>query len=139
VSELDAFMSALQTKWSGVSGIKRAPEHPLENLNEFPIAISYFVTGRFDYGPATIGIHRVHSDVLLSRSMLPHDEAAARPFILRWLAAIAGDVTLGGVCDHCILQDYEMGGITYNEQQQFFGVRFIHEVKIHHTGIVVAA
>ena len=137
--ELDTFMSALQTKWAGVSGIKMAPEHPLEGVPEFPTVVSYFAGGRFSYGPATIGVHRVHSDVLLSRSSLPYDEAAARPFILRWLAAIAGDVTLGGACDHCILQDYEMGGITYNEQQKFFGVRFINEVKIHHSGVTVAA
>lgn len=137
--ELDTFMTQLSTAWEAVTGIKDAPEHPLEGLAEFPIVISYFVRGRFIYGPAAFGIHTVHSDVLLGRTVLPEDEAQARPFILRWLTAVAANVTMSGSCEHCHLTDYEYGRLEYNEQASFFGVRFVHEVKVQHRGITVSA
>jgi hypothetical protein len=139
--ELDNFIAALTTNLAAMTGIKVAPEHPPEALNEFPFAVSYFTRGEFDYsqsGPS-IGLHTVHVDIHLGRSVLHHDEKHARPFILRGLTMIAGNLKMNNTCDHCILKSYEYGGLGYGETLKTFGVRYILEVKIKHTGITVAA
>ena len=139
--ELDSFITALTTKLAVMTGIKAAPEHPPEALSEFPFAVCYFVRGTFDYsqsGPA-IGLHVVNVDIHLGRSSLPHDEEQARPFILRGLIMLAGNVKMSNTCDHCLLRNYEYGGLGYGESLKTFGVRYVLEVKIKHAGVTVTA
>ena len=137
--ELDNFITALTTKFEEVTGVVRAPEHPPEKLNEFPIVICYYVSGTFNYsaGGPCIGMHRVHGDLHLSRSNLPHDEEFARPFILRVLAKVADNLKMSSTCEHCLLTEYQYGGLNYGTDKTF-GVRFIFEVKIKHSGITVS-
>lgn len=138
--ELDDFITALTGKMEAMAGVKDAPLHPPEGLHEFPTVVCYFARGDFNYSQTglVIGVHTVHADVHLSRSNLPHDEEYARPYILRGLAAVAGAVRMDATCEHCIMTGYEYGGMTYGEQKTF-GVRYILEVKIKHSGITVAA
>ena len=138
--ELDAFGTALATVLeSGLTGIKEAHEHPLEGLNEFPVAVIYFVNGRFWYGAGspTVGVHQVQADVHLGRSVLPEDSATARPYILLALATIADNMKMSGTCEHCLLERYEIGGMQYADKETF-GVRLFLEVKILHGGISVS-
>jgi hypothetical protein len=138
--ELDDFIVALTTKMEEMTGVLDAPVHPPEGLSAFPVVICYFVGGTFTYsqaGPA-IGVHTVHADVHLGRSQLPHDEEYARPFILRGLVKFAANVQMDSTCDHCLLTGYEYGSIGYGSKETF-GVRYILEVKIKHSGITVTA
>ena len=138
--ELDLFITQLTTVLGGMTGVKQAPEHPPEGLNEFPIVICYVVKGRFSYGAGApcVGVHTIHADVHLGRSVLPSDEEYARPYILRALAAIAGHVHMHGTCEHCLLNEYQYGRLGYGTTETF-GVRLVLEVKILHAGITVAA
>jgi len=138
--ELDDFITALTGHLEEMTGIRDAPEHLLEAINEFPTVISYFVSGHFEYGAGSpcIGVHRVQADVHLGRSVLPEDEAAARLYILRGLVKLAANVTMDGTCAHCLLRDYEIGRIGYGGAETF-GVRYILEVKIKHEGVTVSA
>lgn len=138
--ELDAFITALTTKFGGVTGVKSAPENPPEALNEFPVVVCYFVRGDFTYGQSSpaIGLHTVHADLHLSRSNLPEDEKAARPFILRALVMTAGNLKMDSTCEHCLLTNYQYGGLDYGKQKTF-GIRFTFETKIKHTGVTVSA
>ena len=138
--ELDNFITELSTVMETMTGVKDAPEYPPEGLNEFPTVVCYFVVGTFTYsqaGPA-IGVHRVHADVHLGRTILPHDEEYARPYILRALTAIASNVQMSSTCEHCLLTGYEYGRLGYGGKETF-GVRLILEVKIKHSGITVSA
>ena len=137
--ELDSFITALTTKLEEMTGVKDAPEHPPEKLNQFPIVVCYFVRGEFNYsaGGPCIGMHTVYADVHLARSSLPHDEQYARPFILRGLSKIADNLKMDSTCEHCLLTGYEYGSLGYGDQTTF-GVRYILEVKIKHSGITVS-
>lgn len=138
--ELDNFITELTTVMAAMTGIKGAPENPPEGLNDFPVVVCWIELGRFTYSQAgpCIGMHRVNCDVHLGRSNLPEDEKAARPYILRGLTAIAGNLTMSSTCEHCLLTDYRYGRLGYGESETF-GVRFILDVKIKHSGITVAA
>lgn len=138
--ELDNFITALTTVLGAVTGVEAAYENPPEALNEFPAVVPYFVRGDFSYGQSApaIGLHTVHADLHISRSQLPTDEAAARPFILRFLIAIAGNLKMSATCDHCLLKSYSYGRLGYAGKETFGG-RFVLEVKIKHSGITVSA
>jgi hypothetical protein len=138
--ELDLFITQLTTVLGAMTGIKQAPEHPPEALNEFPAVICYFVKGEFSYGAgaAAVGVHMVHADVHLGRSVLPSDEEYARPYILRALTAIAGHLQMNSTCEHCVLNEYQYGRLGYAGAETF-GVRLVLEVKFLHSGITVAA
>lgn len=138
--ELDEFITALTTVLESMTGIIDAPEHPPEGINEFPFVVCYLAQGRFSYGTdsPTIGVHTVHADVHIARSMLPSDEEASRPYILRGLAAIAGNVRMSSTCEHCLLRSYQYGQLNYGDQKTM-GVRLVMEVKIKHSGITVQA
>jgi hypothetical protein len=137
--ELDDFITQLTTVLGAMTGIESAPPHPPEAINDPPMVVCYFVGGEFRYGgDLAIGVHTVHADVHLSRSDLAHDEEYARPFILRGLVAVAGNVTMSSTCEHCLLQSYEYGGLGYGGQETF-GVRYVLEVKIKHAGVTIAA
>ena len=138
--ELDNFITELTTVLGAMTGVKQAPEHPPESLPDFPFIVSYYVRGSFDYSATglVIGLHTVHADVHLGRVSLPHDEEFARPFILRGLTAIAGNLKMNSTCEHCYLTEYEYGEIGYAGKETI-GVRYICQVKIKHSGITVAA
>ncbi len=137
--ELDTFVTALTGKLAEITGVNEAPEHPPERLNNMPMFVAYFVGGAFEYsqGRGAIGLHAVHADLHLGRRKLSHDEKYARPFILRTLAKMAANVKMSSTCEHCILQRYEYGRLDYGRQKTF-GVRFVLEVKIKHSGIPVS-
>ena len=105
---------------------------------ETPMFVSYFVRGRPSYsqGRGFLGLHTMHADLHLTRSVLPNDEVETLPFILLTFRAFAGHVTLGGLCEHCIITDYEIGGFAYGDTRTY-GIRFTLEIKVRHSGIDV--
>lgn len=119
---------------SQIEGIIRA-EGLLEGLSEFPVFVNYFVRGKPSYsqGRGFICMHIAHADLHLSRSVLPNDELETIPFVSLTFEAFAGRVTLGGLCEHCIITDYEIGGFNYGESTRTYGIRFTLEIKVRHS------
>ena len=101
------------------------------------MVVSYFVRG--DVRPAPFIVHTVHSDLILARNTLHEDEEAARPFILRGIEAIAADIYMmkdsARTCEHCIVLDYIGPGPIRWQGTEYFGVRFVLEVKIQHANV----
>lgn len=121
-----------------IKGVIRA-EGLVEGLPEFPMFVNYFVRGKPSYsqGRGFVCVHIAHADLHLSRSVLPNDEVETIPFLLLTFQAFAGRVTLGGLCEHCIITDYEIGGFNYGGQTKTYGIRFTLEIKCRHSSIDV--
>ncbi len=123
-----------------MTGIQQAPEYPPEAANDTPMVITYHVRCTFDYSLTySRSLHTIHCDVLLARSMLENDEQQARPYILRGLTAIAGSVQLSNTATHCLLLEAIGPGVLPYGGIDYYGVRFILEVKIKHESLTVAA
>lgn len=146
--ELDDFIDALKLNLEEINTqpneIKQVYEHPPEKLTDFPCALPYYVSGGVSYGNASpaIIVHRVHVDLHVMRSDLPHDEKVARPFVLLVIKKIANNLQMEATCEHCVVLDYEYGRLSYGSsigRQETFGIRFILEVKIKHSGFTVSA
>jgi len=128
--ELDDFFIALQALLGGITGVQQAVENPPEGLGDPPMAMAYVVY----WTPASnsLVVYRVHAEIILARSSLPDDMVAARPFVLKGLAAFADDVYVGGTCQYCmVVRGVGPGPIKW-QGQEYFGVRFELDVKIDH-------
>ena len=139
LTDLNDVITQLTTVVAGLSGSPLAPTSPPEAINSFPVAVTYYTGGTFDYsqsGPA-IGLHDINVDLHVGRSHLPHDEAYARPFILRMLVAMAANVQVSSTCEYCLLDAYEYGRLGYGKVETF-GIRFKFKVKIKHSVTVSA-
>ena len=130
--ELDDFIGALTTVIVAVTGINVAPTSPPEKINEPPMALCYLVSGSPSNPTAQTWVHVFHCDVFLARAMLAHAEAQARPFILRGIKAINANYQMSSTCEKCDLTGYQYGTLKYGGEE-FFGVRFMMDVKIQHT------
>ncbi|MHC4646876.1 MAG: hypothetical protein ACYTBJ_15365 [Planctomycetota bacterium] len=58
-----------------ISGIRRVPDDPPENNDQFPFAVVYPLTGLYTQGPAVLmkGLHSVNIELHVSRKDLPRD------------------------------------------------------------------
>lgn len=137
--ELELVKAKIIRLGAEVKGVLRG-EGQLEAVPEFPTWVVYLVEGDPSYslGRGCIGVHKFNGDMALSRSMLPNDETEAMPFVLLVIKKFAASVTLGGLCEHCLITHYSVGGWNYGREQQLYGVRFNFEVKVRHSGITVA-
>lgn len=135
--ELDNFITALTGKMEEMAGIVDAPVNPPEGVQDFPVAICYYVEGNPSVRPE-IWVHTFHADVHLGRGSLPDDEAAARPYILLGLAKIYANLTMDGTCLMCEPKKVQYGRLGYGETETF-GVRFVIAAKMQHSTITAAA
>ena len=60
-----------------ISGIRRVPDAPPENNDQFPFAVVYPLTGTFVGGPATLmkGLHGINIELHVARKDLSRDYA----------------------------------------------------------------
>jgi predicted lipoprotein len=132
----DAIVAAIKeiaSVLSGVAGITQAPQFPTEGVNDPPFIITKHIAADVDYS-ATYSrtISEVWADVYLARAVLPHAEENALPFVYSVMAAMAAELTLNTKASHCVLVRVEgPQGMAY-QQEQYYGVRCIFELKIHH-------
>ena len=58
-----------------ISGIRRVPDAPPENNEQFPFAVVYPITGLYTQGPAQLmkGLHSVNIELHVARKDLPRD------------------------------------------------------------------
>lgn len=136
--ELELVRGAIEKVEGEISGILRA-EGLLEGLPEFPLFVNYFTTGTFTYsqGRGCVGVHQLNADLHLGRTVLPSDEMEVIPFILLTMKKFAANLQLGGLCEHCLLKGYTIGGFNYGTETKTYGVRFGIEIKVSHGGVTV--
>ena len=58
-----------------ISGIRRVPNDPPENNDQFPFAVVYPIRGLYTQGPATLmkGLHSVNVELHVAQKDLPRD------------------------------------------------------------------
>jgi len=58
-----------------MSGIRRVPDEPPENNEQFPFAVVYPLTGLFTQGPAVLmkSLHSINIELHVARKDLPRD------------------------------------------------------------------
>jgi hypothetical protein len=134
-------INQLVTNLGAVAGINQAPQYIPEGYNDPPMIVTgHVAVDWIGVGTSPMGIHEVFADVVLSRSVLPHDLEQAEPFILLIMDAIVSDLTLGGTCEHCdILRQEGPQPITLPDGEVMMGIHNILQIKIHHTGSTYAA
>lgn len=136
---LDDVVTQVVTLLGAMAGIQQAPEHPPEGINDPPMVVTYYVNHRPSYSASyTHLVSVVYADVLLARSVLPHIEAQARAYVLLGLAAIAGSVTLSSTASHCLVTEILGPMMIPYQGQDYFGVRFVLEVKLVQSQLSIA-
>lgn len=134
--ELDLFVTALTGVLGEMAGIHQAPEHPPEGIGDTPMAVVHIV--RWDATRLPIVLYTVYAEVILARSTLPEDEAQSRPYIIRGLTALAANIRMNETCEHCLIKEGFGPGPIRWQGKEHFGVRYVLEVKIRHSGIVLS-
>lgn len=139
----DAIVAAVKeivSVLSGVTGANQAPEFPPEGINDPPMIVTKLISTDVSYS-ATYSrtVSEVWADVFLARAVLPHAEENALPFVYLVMEAMAAEVTLNSKASHCVLTRVEgPQGLTYGGEQ-YYGIRCIFELKIHHDSLTVTA
>jgi len=66
-----------------ISGIRRVPDEPPENNDQFPFAVVYPLTGIYTQGPAQLmkGLHSINIELHIARKDLPRDYAQVMDLI----------------------------------------------------------
>jgi len=136
----DNVIEELSDLFEAMTGINQAPEHPPEGVNDPPMVVTYYVETDVEYSLTySRTLSTVYADVLLARAPLPHIEAQARKYIRRGIVAVAGAVTLNSDATHCLVQRVLGPRMIPYQGLEFFGVRYVIEVKIVHSDLGVAA
>lgn len=137
MATLQDAIDQIQAVVGAVSGIRKAPDEPPDQLNEFPFAVCMAASGSFRVGPPEImqGVHTLVLEVHVARRDLTRDIQRLMPFAKSVPAAIlaayaAGTLTavqvIGGI-------RYELGALGWGGFETL-GLRFwIEDVKTQDT------
>jgi hypothetical protein len=91
-------LTAIAAVVAGVSGIKRAPDNPMENINEYPFALIYVMDGAINIGP--IGTKKslinIAIDLLTVRRDISLDMAILTPYLDSLALALVSELSTGG-------------------------------------------
>jgi hypothetical protein len=83
IEDLRNAVSEIVDELQTISGIRRVPDEPPENNDQFPFAVVYPLTGLYTQGPAQLmkGLHSVNIELHVSRKDLPRDFALVMSLI----------------------------------------------------------
>ena len=129
---LQSAISAVQAIVGAISGIRKAPDYPPEQLNVFPFAVAYSGGGNWTFGPAgdKRGLHNIVVEIHIQRKDLPRDVSTAMGYSDSIPNNLMKSPTLSGTCDTFAGISYTFGALNYGETQTL-GFRFtITGVKI---------
>lgn len=92
-----------------ISGIRRVPEQPPENNDQFPFAIVYPGTGSYHQAPAVVmtGLHNVTIELHVSRKDLPRDYSTVMNLIDKIPEELMKLHNAGGFSDLATFGDIE--------------------------------
>jgi hypothetical protein len=91
-------LTAIAATVAGVSGVKRAPDNPAENINEYPFALIYVMDGNINIGPVGTkkSLLSISIDLLTVRRDISLDMAILTPYLDSIPLALVGEVSIGG-------------------------------------------
>ena len=91
-------LTAISGTVAGVSGIKRAPDNPMENINEYPFALIYVMDGTLNIGPVGTkkSLLNIAIDLLTPRRDISLDMAILTPYLDSIPLALVSEVSPGG-------------------------------------------
>lgn len=146
---IETWMPALVDVVAGVNGINSDNVFGYDSLPgtlmAFPCAVIMPVSGTqmVSAGGPNTAHHRVQVSLFVSAQILPTAHGAAVPFIHEMLAAVAGDVTLNGLVQHCQPVDppenwYEGPGELRYGDKIHVGINFYLDVKENETITITA-
>lgn len=98
---LQAAIAAIQAVMRGMTGIRYAPDYPLDAINVYPYAVCFAGSGEWRQEPALWkkGLHTITLQVHWARKDLPRDVGKAMLFAESIPNAIMKDPTLAGTVD----------------------------------------
>jgi hypothetical protein len=75
MASLETVIAQVQTYVATLTGIRKAPSQPPEQMNAFPFAISYPSSGTWRMAPAgsKTGLHNIAIEIHVMRKDLPRD------------------------------------------------------------------
>jgi len=95
MADLSAVIAQVATTLAGVSGIRKAPVNPEEQMNVFPFAVVYPLEGVSTFGTPgeRLALDSIVIEVHVARKDLPRDVATSLPFADSVPAALMSDMT----------------------------------------------
>ena len=108
-------VNALQDVTGGISGIKKAPDEPPEQMNVFPFVVAYpsggTLTGATHSTRFLRNQHTLVCEIHIQRKNLPLAVNEALPYLELFKAAIVADPTLNSTCKIDGDIDYTFGSL----------------------------
>ncbi len=123
---LQATVEWIQDQTGALSGIRTAPDFPLEQVGAFPFVVAYMGGGTFEKGEAG-GIVERHDFIIelhIARKDLPRDIEKAVAYVDSIPAAIMADSTLGGTVLQFESIVYEFAPEMFWDAVKTIGFRF---------------
>lgn len=138
MASLQDAIDAVQDIMGALTGIKAAPDEPLEQFSQFPFAVCYADHGEWDFGPAgdRKGLHTLVLELHVARKDLPRDIAAAMAYSDIIPNALLKDPTLAGTVSTIVGPlVYTFGPMGYGnaDKPNTLGFRFMITVKMQAT------
>ncbi len=132
---LQEAINGIQDAVGALDGVRKAPDYPPEQLNQFPFAVCWAAEGTFEYSTPGVrkGLHVIELALHVARNGdLPREVALAMPYIETVPDALMADPTLGGTVATIVGPiTYEFGPLGYGEKEQnTLGFLFRIRVKI---------
>jgi hypothetical protein len=125
----------IQNKAEALTGIKFAPDYPVEASTIFPFTITY--VRHVEANPMSAGWYkelvRFVTEIHVARDLLPLSVALAAGFGQTFYKAILGDPTLGGNVDNITHLSGDFGSLEWGRGETHIGWRFEIEVKQEET------
>lgn len=98
MSDIVTALSGIATVVSGVTGIKKTDQPPVDVESEYPFSVVYFVSGNVAAAPVGTkkNLFNVAVEVLTKKIKLANDLALVNPFLDSVPLALIGEVSVGG-------------------------------------------
>jgi hypothetical protein len=114
---LQTIVDNVQTIVASLSGIRSAPDDPIESPNAFPFGATFPGSGTWDGGSVgkilTRASHDISVIIVVARKDLPRDIQKSIGYADLFQAAIQADPTLSGAVDVVDLLNYTFGPIAW--------------------------
>ena len=131
MATLQAAITQIQAQVAAISGIRKAPDEPPAQINQFPFAVCFSERGEYETGSPTgnmRGLHDIVIELHVARKDLPRDYRSAMQFaksIPNAIFSANAARTLTAISTHGEIT-YEFGQLDWGDTPTL-GFRFVIE------------